>query len=126
MRGGRLLVLDDDEAVGLILVMGAQATGFEARLCLNAASFFDQLMPWAPTHVAVDLTMPDITAADVLIRLAGTGHRPQLIVCSGADPQRIDEARRHAEELGLGTPQVLAKPFSLASLRRLIAAPAAS
>jgi DNA-binding response OmpR family regulator len=121
MPSNRLLVLDDDEAVGLILVMGAQASGFEAQLCLDADSFFDQLAPWSPSHVAVDLTMPDITANEMLTRLARSDCRPRVIVCSGADPQRINDALRCAEDLGLDTPQVLPKPFALATLRKLIA-----
>jgi ActR/RegA family two-component response regulator len=61
MAGGRLLILDDDPTVGQILLMSAQASGFEARLCLEVQPFLEALGPWMPTHLAIDLTLPGTT-----------------------------------------------------------------
>ena len=44
MAQARLLVLDDEATVGQILVMAAQAAGFEARCCEDLADFTQTLI----------------------------------------------------------------------------------
>lgn len=122
MTRGRLLVLDDDATVGLILVMGAQGVGFEARLCESAEPFFEALASWAPTHVAIDLSLPGISAAQLLRRLSDSGCHAHIIICSGAGRSELDAALSEARSLGLDAAGVLPKPFTLADLRALLGA----
>lgn len=124
MARGRLLVLDDDLTVGQILVMGAQASGFEAQLCDTVAVFLDRLGDWAPTHLAVDLTLPGSSGVEVLRRVAAAGCRARIIICSGASRVELDAALHEARSLGLVTAGVLPKPFRLAGLREVLADPA--
>jgi DNA-binding response OmpR family regulator len=124
MARGRLLVLDDDLTVGQILVMGAQASGFEAQLCDAVAVFLDRLGDWAPTHLAVDLTLPGTSGVEVLRRVAAAGCRARIIICSGASRDELDAALHEARSLGLVTAGVLPKPFRLAGLREVLADPA--
>lgn len=124
MARGRLLVLDDDLTVGQILVMGAQASGFEAQLCDAVAVFLDRLGDWAPTHLAVDLTLPGTSGVEVLRRVAAAGCRARIIICSGASRVELDAALHEARSLGLVTAGVLPKPFRLAGLREVLADPA--
>jgi len=124
MARGRLLVLDDDPTVGQILVMGAQACGFEALLCDTVQAFLDRLADWAPTHLAVDLTLPGASGVEVLRRVADAGCRARIIVCSGASRIDLDAALQEARSLGLATAGVLSKPFRLAGLREVLADPA--
>lgn len=123
MAQGRLLILDDDDTVGQILLMSAQASGFEARLFGEPEAFHDAIGSWAPTHLAIDLTLPGTTGAQVLRRVADVGCRARIIVCSGADRHELEAALQLARELGLATAGVLPKPFHLAGLRELLAAP---
>lgn len=125
MDRGRLLVLDDDDTVGQILCLGAQAAGFESRLCLRVDEFLQALAAWAPSHVSVDLTLAGSTGAEVLVALAGVGCRARVIVCSGAGPVALAEALREAQALGLPVAGALEKPFTLAALRGLLQAPVA-
>jgi DNA-binding response OmpR family regulator len=120
MAGGRLLVLDDDATVGQILVIGATSAGFEARLCLQADAFFAMLDAWAPTHVALDLSLPDIAPTQLMQRLAVSGCRAKVIIVSGAGRTELDEALNDARALGLDAPAALPKPFSMAVLRSLL------
>jgi FixJ family two-component response regulator len=124
MARGRLLVLDDDLTVGQILVMGAQASGFEAQLCDAVPAFLDRLDDWAPTHLAIDLTLPGTSGVEVLRRVADAGCRARIIVCSGASRIDLDAALQEARSLGLVTAGVLPKPFRLAGLREVLADPA--
>jgi DNA-binding response OmpR family regulator len=121
MAGGSVLVLDDDPTVGLVLVAAAQALGLEARLCEQAEAFFEQLASWQPSHVAIDLTLPDTSGVEVLRRMAATGARARVIVFSGVGAVELEAALDVARDLGLDTMGVLPKPFRLAQLRALLA-----
>lgn len=121
MSKGRLLILDDDETVGRLLVFVAEGAGFEARLCERAQDFFDAVKDWLPTHVAIDLRMPDMDGPQVLRQLAAARCPAQVIICSGAGQADTQAALLEASRLGLRTAGVLTKPFSLSSLRSLLA-----
>lgn len=125
MNRGRLLVLDDDDTVGQILCLGAQAAGFEARLCLRVDEFLQALVAWTPSHVSVDLRLAGSSGDEVLVALAGAGCRARVIVCSGAGPAALDQALAQAHALGLTVAGALEKPFTLATLRGLLHAPQA-
>ncbi|MFN0186263.1 MAG: hypothetical protein ACKVQR_20810, partial [Aquabacterium sp.] len=66
MARGRLLILDDDPTLGQTLMLGAQTCGFEGRWCDEPDAFIDMLGAWAPTHLAIDLTLPGSSGAQVL------------------------------------------------------------
>ena len=120
MSQGRLLILDDDETVGMLLVVVAQRAGFEARMCERPQAFFEALGAWAPTHVSVDLRMPEMSGLEVLRRLAAQHCTAQVIISSGAGASEVDVAVQAAQDLGLHTAGVLPKPFTLAGLRALL------
>lgn len=120
MASGRFLILDDDATVGKVLMMVAQRAGFEARQCEQADVFFQTVNDWQPTHVAIDLSMPGMNGLQVLERLAADGCRSSVIISSGAGHAVIDAALVHAKALNLATAGVLPKPFSVASLRKLL------
>lgn len=124
MGRGRLLILDDDATVGQILVLMAQACQFDTRWCETAPEFLGCLADWAPTHLAIDLTLPDTTGVEVLRQVAGAGCRAGVIVCSGAGRGELDDALQACRSLGLSAAGVLPKPFRLAEVRALLGAPA--
>lgn len=124
MPDGRLLILDDDPAIGQILQMAARSAGVEAHWCEHVHTFFTTLAHWQPTHVAIDLLMPDTSGQEVLQRLAESGCRAKVIVSSGLGAGELAEALDEARSLGLQTAGVLQKPFSLAAVRALLASPA--
>lgn len=124
MGTARLLVLDDDATVGQIVVAGAQASGFEARLCETVPGFLAALADWAPTHLAIDLTLPGTSGTEVLRHVADAGSRARIIICSGAGTADLETALQAARDLGLPTAGVLPKPFRLAGLRALLSDPA--
>ncbi|MBP6901433.1 MAG: hypothetical protein KBC73_15160 [Burkholderiaceae bacterium] len=124
MMQRRLLVLDDDPTVAQILQMGAQSLGFDTRLCLSAAEFHPLQRDWQPSHVVLDLALPDAGIGQVLERLAADGCRARLLVCSGASLGEIEAALDQARARGLllAGNGALPKPFRLAQLRQLLAA----
>lgn len=122
MHPARLLILDDDLTVGQILMLAARASGCESRLCTEVPDFLAALQPWAPTHLAIDLTLPGCSGLEVLRAVAGAGCSARVIVCSGAGRSELDAALDEARALALPTAGALPKPFTLAQLRALLAA----
>lgn len=120
MPSGRLLILDDEESVGLTLALAAQACGLESRLCQTVPTFMAELAAWAPSHLAIDLTLPGTSGLAVLRLVAEAGSRAQVIVFSGAGRSELESVLAEAQRLGLHTAGVLAKPFRLAALRAVL------
>lgn len=117
---GRLLILDDHAMVAQILAMAAQRLGLEVVMTSKPSEFLARARSWQPSHVAIDLAMPDMSGVEVLNRLAEAGSRARVIISSGADAGQIQAAMAHARAGGLQVAGALAKPFSLESLRAVL------
>jgi EAL domain-containing protein (putative c-di-GMP-specific phosphodiesterase class I)/ActR/RegA family two-component response regulator len=117
---GRLLILDDDEAVGATLGRLAKRMGMETRVVTRSALFFREIDAWAPTHLALDLVMPDMDGVQVLRLLAERDCRSMIIITSGIGSRVLDAAQRSAEEYRLNIAGILSKPFDSAVLRELL------
>lgn len=118
--GGRILILDDDEAVGITLGLIARSEGFEYRTTKRASEFFDQLEAWQPTHLAIDLIMPEIDGVEVIRRLGEKGCEAAVIITSGAGTRVLESARLAATERGLAIAGIVSKPFRRADLRPML------
>lgn len=123
----RLLILDDDPTIGATIALMAQSSSMRCRYTSTAEDFYAALGSWQPTHIALDLIMPDHDGIEVLHRLAEKGCRASIIITSGVEGRVLEAAHRSAKEHGLNIVGTIAKPFSLAALRGLLAqAPAQS
>jgi PAS domain S-box-containing protein len=120
-RGGTLLILDDDPTVSIILGRSAETIGFRALQSETPQAFFQTLASAAPSHVAIDLTLPGVGGLQVLDRLAELGCGARVIIFSGADGVAVNAALAHGQALGLNLAGVLAKPFSMQQLAGLLA-----
>jgi len=121
MANGRLLIIDDEPAVGQVIRSIAETMGFEARYTADPDTFFHTMEEWRPTHVAVDLVMPDMDGVEVMVRLAEHRCGARIIITSGVGSRVLDAAGRSAGEHGLDFAGVLSKPFSPGALRTLLA-----
>jgi PAS domain S-box-containing protein len=123
---GRLLILDDDQMVGTVLGMAAERIGFQTRLTSKPQEFFTEIVQWQPSHVAIDLAMPEMSGQQVIKRLGTVGCSARILVSSGADAGQMDAALEQARALGLSVAGALPKPFSATVLRSLLTAGDAS
>lgn len=119
-HAGRLLVLDDDVSVSATICAIASRAGFDTRSTTQAEEFFLLVADWQPSHLIVDLVMPDVDGVETLHRLALSGHRGIVIVTSGLGGRVLEAASRAAEENGLRVSGILPKPFTSAKLRSLL------
>lgn len=117
---GRLLVLDDDAIVSTVLGIAAERLGFQVETTAHAETFLERAAAWAPSHVSIDLGMPDMDGVQVLDKLAEAGCQAGIIISSGADAMQIQAALDHAHARGLRVVGALAKPFRIEALRALL------
>jgi EAL domain-containing protein (putative c-di-GMP-specific phosphodiesterase class I)/ActR/RegA family two-component response regulator len=117
---GRLLIFDDEPAVGVIIGAIAASIKFDSRSATNANDFFRLLRDWQPTHIALDLAMPNIDGIEAINMLGNLDCRAKIIITSGVGSRVLDAARRTAIEHGLSVAGVIAKPFPAAALRLLL------
>jgi EAL domain-containing protein (putative c-di-GMP-specific phosphodiesterase class I)/FixJ family two-component response regulator len=122
----RFLILDDDPDVGRLMQAMAGGSGIESRFTSSQDEFFRLVKQWAPTHIAVDLVMPNMDGVQVLVGLAERACRSWIIITSGVGDRVLDAAGRSAAEHGLNIAGVLSKPFPTAQLRKLLAVVPAS
>ncbi len=122
----RLLILEDDPAVGRVIHNVATAGGHEARIVSQPDQFFTAVEDWQPTHIALDLVMPDVDGIQILAELGARKCAARIIITSGMGARVLDAAARGAREHGLQIVGLLAKPFAPAALRALLAAPPGS
>lgn len=120
MTAGRLLILDDDVAVAETMGAIARRSGYETRSATDANSFFGLLDRWDPTHILLDLVMPDVDGIEIMRRLAELRCRSIVILTSGVGVRVLDAAERAATEHGLHVVGSLSKPFPPAKLRALL------
>lgn len=123
---GKVLILDDDPAVGRTISIVGSRAGFECRAATEAEAFFTMLRTWQPTHVIVDLMLSHGDGVDVLNRLGVERADVAVIITSGTGVRVLEAAGRAAAEHGLTVAGLLPKPFSPSSLRALLAITARS
>ena len=116
----RLLILDDDPAVGQTIELIARASGFETRFTQDPAEFFQFVLQWSPHYLAIDLVMPQMDGVEVLAKLAEMQCQCKIIITSGVGHRILDAAGRSASERGLKIAGVLSKPFMPSTLRELL------
>ncbi len=116
-----VVVLDDDELVGATIGMIAKDAGFGATVTSTFDVFWGALLAQEPSHVTLDLSMPEVDGVEVLRRLAAAGYGGSVIISSGLDRRVLEAARLSATEHGLLLAGVLPKPFLPADLRALLA-----
>lgn len=116
----RLLVLDDDVSVSATICAIADRAGFETRSTTHAEEFFRLVSDWQPSHLIIDLVMPDVDGIETLHRLALSGSQGIVIVTSGLGGRVLEAASRAAAENGLRVSGILPKPFTPTRLRSLL------
>jgi EAL domain-containing protein (putative c-di-GMP-specific phosphodiesterase class I) len=85
--------------------------------------FFTALEEWHPTHIVLDLVMPDMDGVQILAELGARKCTADIIITSGVGSRVLDAAGRSARQHGLHVVGLLAKPFSPAALRTLLSVP---
>ncbi len=117
-RSKRLLVavIDDDLAVRRALGRALMVCGADVRDFASAEDALEDLTPGEVDLIVTDLDLPGLDGAGLIAAARSLGHRCPAVVVSG------ELAEHHAHRLGsVDTLAVLSKPFTLESVRELVA-----
>jgi len=120
MSTRRMLILDDDPAVGQTIQWIAEGLGLEAEFVTNAQDFFAGLDRRCADFITVDLAMPNLDGVEVMRLLAERKCASRIIISSGMGNRVLAAAERSAAEHGLDIAGVIAKPISKAALRSMV------
>lgn len=108
----RLLVAEDDRALGMFLRRGLEADGHEVRLAGDGQMAVDNFIEDMPDLTILDLNLPRKDGAEVLSFLRSLDSElPILILTARTEPDTKIRC------LDLGADDCMLKPFSLQELR---------
>lgn len=122
MRRYRILILDDDSLTGRAIAGIAEFMGLAVKVTTDFDSCLQVIEEWQPSHLILDLIMPDKDGVEVLGELGKMGVDCQVILTSGAGQQLLEAASRSAVAHGLKVAGILPKPFNPKLFRELLQA----
>ncbi|TXH35528.1 MAG: EAL domain-containing protein [Rhodospirillaceae bacterium] len=120
MSNNKILVLDDEPAVGQLISRIAVHCGFTAIPVITADEFDNIRGDWQPSIIVLDLQMPDVDGIEILRKLAEAQSQAQIIIMSGFDEKVIQSARHLGIERGLKMIATIQKPFRADELERVL------
>jgi EAL domain-containing protein (putative c-di-GMP-specific phosphodiesterase class I)/FixJ family two-component response regulator len=120
MANRRILILDDDAAVGQTIQWIAESLGFEAEFVIRPDEFFQRLDQMSPDIITIDLVMPELDGVEIMRLLAERKTLAKIVISSGMGSRVLEAAQRSASEHGLSIAGVISKPISREALRLLV------
>lgn len=108
----RLLVAEDDRALGLFLTRGLEADGHRVRVTLDGASAVEAFRQDMPDLTILDLNLPVMDGEQVLQQVRRLDAELPVLVLTGRQ-----EVETRVRCLDLGADDLMTKPFSLHELR---------
>jgi DNA-binding response OmpR family regulator len=117
-RDPRVLVVEDDEEIALVLQRSLRLEGYEVRIAGDGEAALDQSVAFNPDLVILDLGLPKLDGIEVARRLRKSDDVPILMLTAR------DALEARVEGLDSGADDYLVKPFErqelLARLRALL------
>ena len=111
MESYRILVIEDDPAIGQSLLDGFKQHGFKADLCKTGSGGVEYAQKHSPHLILLDIRLPDGSGFDVCRRMRSLGlHQPIIMLTAQHD--ELDKVLG----LEMGADDYLTKPFSLREL----------
>lgn len=121
IAAGKILVIDDDIAVGEIVCASARAMGMNCTVTREPLTVIDLVTP-DTRMILLDLMMPGMDGVEVLRLLGERQCKAGIVLMSGINIRVIETAKRLAQTLGLSVVGHLQKPFALPELKAVLGA----
>jgi EAL domain-containing protein (putative c-di-GMP-specific phosphodiesterase class I) len=119
--GDRLLMIDDEPALGQIVKRVAKACGFEVIVTDDPAAFTRAAREWHPSVIMLDLKMPGTDGVQLLRSLAADNCTAHVVLTSGSDTKIVESAMRLGRDRGLNMSEALPKPMRVERLKTRLA-----
>lgn len=116
----RLLVFDDDPAIGRLVVRVAAMAGLDATAVASEAAFRQSLRDVPPQVIVLDLQLGATDGVEQLRWLAAQDYAGSLIMMSGFDARVLAATTTLARNLGLTVAATLAKPVRVEALSQIL------
>lgn len=107
----RILIVEDDAALGLFLAKGLKIQGHEVELAGDGRTGLEHALEHVPDLMVLDLSLPQKDGIQVLEEMHGRFGGTSVIVLTGR--HRVEDRVRC---LDLGADDCMLKPFSLSEL----------
>jgi len=112
----RVLVIEDDPTLGLVIQDNLRSEGYEVDVAANGASAIRHTQTATPDIIILDLTLPDCDGLDLLPVLRLRGQVPIIILTArNQQPEKLTGLR-------LGADDYITKPFDMEELMARIRA----
>jgi two-component system KDP operon response regulator KdpE len=103
----RILVVDDDQHITLVLRSGLTKHGYDVRVAAEGQSALELFQLWTPDLVVTDLSMPNMDGLEVCRRLRAISGVPLIVLSvKGDETVKIDA-------LDAGADDYITKPFGM-------------
>jgi two-component system KDP operon response regulator KdpE len=106
----RILVVDDEQEITLVLRSGLTKHGYEVRVAGEGEAALELFQAWPPDLVLTDLSMPNMNGLKLCQRLRETSSVPIIVLSV-----KGDEATK-VEALDAGADDYVTKPFGMGEL----------
>lgn len=107
----KILIIEDDPAIGQSLLDGLRQHGFQAELCKTGANGVEYVQKRAPHLVVLDVRLPDGSGFDFCRQMRQMGLRQPIIILT-AQHDVLDKVLG----LEMGADDYMTKPFSMREL----------
>jgi EAL domain-containing protein (putative c-di-GMP-specific phosphodiesterase class I)/DNA-binding NarL/FixJ family response regulator len=115
----RVLVFDDDDAIGRLVARVATMSGMDATAVTDAGAFLQSLSDDPPQVVVLDLQLQGTDGVEQMRHLADRQYAGTLVLMSGYDSRVLGTARSVGKSLGLKVECVLEKPLRVSQLEEV-------
>ncbi len=105
MSHGKILVVEDELAIGQLIEMELSAAGFEVLRAADGATALRLAMAERPHLFLVDYALPDMDGAEVIRQLRSISESPLVVLSGYTDAEHKDAA------MSAGATEYMAKPF---------------
>ena len=117
-----LVVLDDDESIGLFMAAVAKERGWTPRAVTREADFQALIAAAPPDAIMLDLQLGFSDGIEQLRFLHGAGYAGAVVLMSGYDARVLASAQQIGDSLGLQIAAVIEKPARAVNVREVLAA----
>ena len=110
-RVHRVLLVDDDPALLMVLARAFTKAGYATRTAENGRKALDLLTSYRPELVVTDIVMPEMEGIGAIMAIKQMADPPKVIAMSGTGTLGRRNYLKWAKHLGAD--EVLSKPFRL-------------
>jgi CheY-like chemotaxis protein len=116
-RACRVLLVDDDPALLMVLARGFTRAGYITQTAENGRQALERLKTFQPELVVTDIVMPEMEGIGAIIAIKQLADPPRIIAMSGTGAVGRRNYLKWAKHLGAD--EVIAKPFRLDEMLEL-------